>query len=86
MINKHFLYNGEEYVVDELILQGNKCICKNYDTDEYFEFYTDFVEKQIKTYKEDLKLEKLSKEKKDDEQEILKKIIMDYFFTKTIDK
>ncbi len=79
MINKHFLYDGVEYVVDELILKGNRCICKNYDTDEYFEFYTDFVEKQIKTYKEDLKFEKLSKEKTDDEQEILKKIIMDYF-------
>lgn len=79
MINKHFLYNGEEYIVDELILKGNKCICKNCDTDEYFEFCTDIVEKQIKTYKEDLKLEKLSKEKKDNEQEILKKIIMDYF-------
>lgn len=79
MINKHFLHNGEEYVVDELILKGDKCICKNCDTDEYFEFYTDIVEKQIATYKEDLKLEKLSKEKKDDEQEILKKIIMDYF-------
>ena len=79
MIGKHFLHNGEEYVVDELILKGNRCICKNYDTDEYFEFYTDIVEKQIATYKEDLKLEKLSKEKEVDEQEILKKIILDYF-------
>lgn len=79
MIGKHFLHNGEEYVVDELILKGNRCICKNYDTDEYFEFYTDFVEKQIATYKEDLKLEKLSKEKEVDEEVILKKIIMDYF-------
>lgn len=79
MIGKHFLHNGEEYVVDELILKGNRCICKNYDTDEYFEFYTDIVEKQIATYKEDLKLEKLSKEKEVDEEVILKKIIMDYF-------
>ena len=79
MIGKHFLHDGEEYVVDELILNGNRCICKNYDTDEYFEFYTDFVEKQIATYKEDLKLEKLSKEKEVDEEVILKKIIMDYF-------
>ena len=79
MIGKHFLHTGEEYVVDELILKGNRCICKNYDTDEYFEFYTDFVEKQIATYKEDLKLEKLSKEKEVDEEVILKKIIMDYF-------
>ena len=79
MIGKHFLHDGEEYVVDELILNGNRCICKNYETDEYFEFYTDFVEKQIATYKEDLKLEKLSKEKEVDEEVILKKIIMDYF-------
>ena len=79
MIGKHFLHNGEEYVVDELILKGNRCICKNYDTDEYFEFYTDFIEKQIRTYKEDLKLKKTSKEKEVDEEVILKKIIMDYF-------
>lgn len=79
MIGKHFLHNGEEYVVDELILKGNRCICKNYDTDEYFEFYTDIVEKQIATYKEDLKLEKLSKEKEVNEEVTLKKIIMDYF-------
>ena len=79
MIGKHFLHDGEEYVVDELILNGNRCICKNYDTDEYFEFYTDFIEKQIRTYKEDLKLKKTSKEKEVDEEVILKKIIMDYF-------
>lgn len=50
MIGKIFLYDNEEWVVEELLLYGHRCKCRSYFSDRTNQFYCDFVQKQIENY------------------------------------
>lgn len=50
MIGKMFLYDNEEWVVEELLLYGHRCKCRSYFSDRTKQFYCDFVQEQIENY------------------------------------
>ena len=55
MIDKVFLFEDEEWIVEQVLTYGYSCICRNLDTDEEKRFRTEFVEQCIKSYEDDLK-------------------------------
>lgn len=84
MIGKMFLYNNEEWIVEEILPSGHRCYCRNYYSDRILPFYCDIVQKRIDSYEYDL-MERTKKEKalvfkEEDEKILMKKIIKHYFF------
>lgn len=82
MLNKTFIYNNEEWVVEEILTYGYKCSCRNIDTDDTKILDVDFVQYKINSYEKDLK----DREKKwnayhfeeEDEKKLLNKIVASF--------
>lgn len=55
ILNKEFLFEDEEWIVEEVLTYGYKCSCRNLNTDEKTLFRTEYVEEKIKSYEDDLK-------------------------------
>lgn len=89
LIDKIFILGDEEWVVEEILLYGHRCLCRSISSDSTQQFYCDFVERKIESYKEDLeKLENdmnafVIKSKKD--KDLLKKIFSSYCKNTSLD-
>ena len=82
MVGKVFIYDNEEWEVEEVLLYGKRCECRSYYSDRTKQFYCDFVQGQIANYKKDLE-EKNKNEnaivfKEENEKELLRKIVAYY--------
>uniref|UniRef100_UPI0031B599A1 hypothetical protein n=1 Tax=Clostridioides difficile TaxID=1496 RepID=UPI0031B599A1 len=82
MVGKIFIFNQEEWTVEEVLLYEYTCICRNLNNDIKEYFRCEYVQDKIKSYDHDLK--ELEKDrdpiiiKEDDEKELLLKIIQFY--------
>lgn len=82
LLGKSFFIKNEKWILEEVLLYGHRCVCRNYQSEEIQQFNCDFVKDRISKYEYDLR--ELDKDRnsiilrEDEEKELLKKIIQYY--------
>lgn len=55
LVNKTFLIDEEEWVVEEILLYDRRCRCRSYYSDRTDLFFCDYVKNKVASYNKDMK-------------------------------
>jgi hypothetical protein len=82
LIGKCFLFINEEYVVEEVLLYGHRCVCRQMSDDTTKQFSCDYVKELILRYKDSLREREKDCDaivfREEDEKELLERMLKFY--------
>lgn len=90
LVDKTFLIDEEEWVVEEVLLYDKRCRCRSYYSDRTELFFCDYVKNKVASYNKDMK--ELNKNRnaiiirEDNEKSLLFKIINKFCETTTLNE